>query len=462
MNLLGGPETPDPPCEESEKPVAPSTTAGVPKNEPDSHDPAQSSEPLSSDILAPDALVAGAGGAPEIAPVPPLTGERVPDTGKPPSDAAPVALMVQDTLQIVEVKDLDWWTIRDAVSPSSVRANMRSTVERMETLLDRAGGPGMLFDSDRADPADKVIQVSAMDTASPLWIVGDLHGDLLALEAALATMHDPALQPGETKPRIVFLGDFFDDEGFGLEVLLRVFDLIVDAPDRVCLISGNHDEALSYDGVRFASSVSPSDFADFLNANLAHEWIERAGKLTVRLFERAPRALFFPDGLLVAHGGFPLADLHPRLAETGEWNDPMCLSDFVWTRAHPKARKKLPNRFSRGSQFGYEDFAAFCSLSASLGRPVTRMVRGHDHVEERYATYPAYRAHPVLTTVALSRRLSRESFGSYERVPTMAQFVEGALPRVYRLHIPADLIREIYPEPDPGSLDSETIQDPHK
>jgi hypothetical protein len=260
----------------------------------------------------------------------------------------------------------------------------------------------------------------------------------------------------------VFLGDLFDDEGFGLEVLLRVFELIVDAPDRVCLIAGNHDEALSYDGVRFASSVTPSDFADFLNANLAHEWIERAGKVAVRLFEHAPRALFFPDGLLVAHGGFPLVDLHARLAETGEWNDPMCLSDFVWTRAHPKARKKLPNRFSRGSQFGYEDFAAFCSLSAGLGRPVTHMVRGHDHVEERYAAYPAYGAHPVLTTVALSRRLSRESFGSYERVPTMAQFVEGTLPQVYRLHIPADMIREVYPELAPGSPESETIQESHR
>jgi hypothetical protein len=40
------------------------------------------------------------------------------------------------------------------------------------------------------------------------------------------------------------------------------------------------------------------------------------------------------------------------------------------------------------------------------------MARGHDHVEERWATYPAYRAHPILTTVALSRRLPRESVRS--------------------------------------------------
>lgn len=193
--------------------------------------------------------------------------------------------------------------------------------------------------------------------------------------------------------------------------------------------------------------MAPSDFADFLNANLAHEWIARAGKAVVRLFARAPRALFFPDGLLVVHGGFPLSDLHARLADTNDWNDPACLADFVWTRAHPKARKKLPNRFSRGSQFGYEDFAAFCALAGKMGRPVTHMVRGHDHVDERYAVYPAYAAHPVLTTVALSRRLARESFGPFERVPTMVRYVEGALPQVHRLHIPAEIVRELYPEP---------------
>ena len=133
------------------------------------------------------------------------------------------------------------------------------------------------------------------------------------------------------------------------------------------------------------------------------------------------------------------------LAETGNWNDPACLSDFVWVRAHPKARRKLPNRFSHGSQFGYEDFADFCALSTQLGRPVKRLVRGHDHVEERYATYPAYEAHPVLTTVALSRRLPRERYGSYERAPTLARFVEGALPQVYRLFPPKELVEAVFP-----------------
>ncbi|MFT8247160.1 metallophosphoesterase [Roseomonas sp. BN140053] len=323
---------------------------------------------------------------------------------------------------------------------------MRATVEAMEELLDRAGGPGLLFDRDRFGPGDRAIRVSEVPSTVPLWIIGDLHGDLLALEAALAVIDGESAKSGAERPRIVFLGDFFDDEGYGLEVLLRVFELVLEAPECICVIAGNHDEALSYDGVHFASSVSPADFSDFLNAHVSHEWIERVGKTAVRFFTTAPRALFLPDGLLIAHAGFPLTDLHARLSASGDWNDPACLTDFTWTRAHPTARRKIPNRYSRGSQFGYEDFAAFCEVSRGLGRPVTHMVRGHDHVEERYAIYPAYRARPVLTTVALSRRLPREAFGPRERVPTLARYVEGSLAQVYRMHLPLALIDAVYPQ----------------
>ena len=360
---------------------------------------------------------------------------------EPPKAAGPLAVSV------VEVRELDWQAVRRSVDPLAIAARMRTAVERMESLLDSVGGPGMLFDADRTDAADRAIRVSTLEDLSPLWIVGDLHGDLLAFEAALAHIRKCAA-PDDAPPRIIFLGDFFDDEGFGVEILVRLFELITEAPRLVCVLAGNHDEALSYDGSRFSSSVSPSDFAEFLNTHLTDEWILRAGKLAVRMTERAPRALFFPDGLLVAHGGFPLVDLHPALERTRDWNAPECLSDFVWTRMHPKARRKLPNRFSHGSQFGYEDFADFCALSARLGRPVTHLVRGHDHVEERYAIYPAYQAHPVLTTVALSRRLPRERFGTYERAPTLARVTPGSLPQVHQLCIPASIVREVFPEPE--------------
>ena len=379
------------------------------------------------------------GPAPFIDCVTAPVGGLAPSAAEAPPAHEPTAI-----LPVKDVRDLDWAAVRTRVNPAEIRARIHHTVDAMEVLLDGSGGAGLLFDADRATARDRAIQVGQRATPAPLWIIGDLHGDLLALETALTVIDAEAA--GSDRPQLVFLGDLFDDEGNGLETLLRVFELILRSPGDVCVIAGNHDEALSYDGAHFASSVVPADFAEFLNANLTHEWIGRAGKLAVRFFAQAPRALFFPDGLLVVHGGFPLGDLHSRLQETGDWNDPACLADFVWTRCHPTARRKMPNRFSRGSQFGHQDFAAFCELSARLGRPVTHMVRGHDHVEDRYAVPPAYALHPVLTTVALSRRLPREAFGPRRRTPTLTRYVEGALPQVYRMHIPDELIDEVYPE----------------
>jgi hypothetical protein len=350
---------------------------------------------------------------------------------------------------VIEVEDLDWEGIARAVDPAAIRAGAPAVLDAVEALLDRPDGPGFLFDADRANPDDRAIRVDALDEAAPLWFIGDLHGDLLALEAALALVARASADSAHA-PRLVFLGDLWDDGGFGTELLLRVLALAAERPASVCLLAGNHDEALRWTGERFGASVSPSDFADRLAAHPEDEIAARAARLAVRLFERAPRALFFPDGLLVAHGGFPLVDLHAALEASGDFNDPRVLSDFVWTRAHPKARRKLPNRASRGSQFGHEDFDDFCALATRLGRPVTHMVRGHDHVEERWAVYPAYAKHPVLTTVALSRRLPRELFGPYARVPTIARWVSGALPQVHRLHVPEAQVLALYPEaPEP-------------
>ena len=66
----------------------------------------------------------------------------------------------------------------------------------------------------------------------------------------------------------------------------------------------------------------------------------------------------------------------------------------------------------------------------------------------------------MLTTVALSRRLPREMFGPYERVPTVARWVPGALPQVHRLHVPPEMVRELYPELPDGAADPPTAGAP--
>lgn len=360
--------------------------------------------------------------------------------------AAPAAAVpaAPPAVSVLEVRELDWDAIRSAVAnpPSGERAER--IIARMEERLEGGGPMGLAFEEYAAGPGDRAIQVGEDWPLGEVWFIGDVHGDLLALEAALQHIDRSG---GGGDARLVFLGDLFDDGVHAAQVVLRVFELLLDGPPRITIVTGNHDEALAYADGRFQSTVLPSDFTDWLNAHADDPLAARLGRLIIRFFARAPRALFFPDGLLVAHGGVPHTDLHEELEREGKWNDPRVLQDFVWLRAHPRARKRIPNRTTRGSEFGRDDFTAFCALSTRMGRPVERMLRGHDHVEERFAVYPAWTANPVLTINTLSHRLPREVFGPYERVPVVAKWVRGELPEVRRLVVPPELIREVYPEP---------------
>jgi hypothetical protein len=375
-------------------------------------------------------------------------GEPVPEEAPAQTSApAPVAASTSDEvpyLNVLEVRGMDWRAVREAVTHPISGERAERIIARMEERLAGGGPLGLAFEEYATGPEDRAIAVGERWPLGEVWFIGDLHGDLLALEAALQHIDRSG---GGADARIVFLGDLFDDGVHAAEVVLRVFELALDGPMRVTVVTGNHDEALAFADGRFQSTVLPSDFTDWLNANLEHPWAARLGRLIIHFFQRAPRALFLPDGLLVAHGGIPHTDLHPELAQGGSWNDPRVLQDFVWLRAHPRARKRIPNRTTRGSEFGREDFAAFCALATKLGRPVQRMIRGHDHVEERFAIFPAWERHPVLTINTLSHRLPREVFGDYERMPVVARWVRGELPEVRRLFVPAELIREIYPEP---------------
>jgi hypothetical protein len=365
-----------------------------------------------------------------------------PESSMPPAGAAPAG-----HVSVLEVRELDWDAIRAAVANPIDGERAERILGRMEERLAGGGPLGLAYEEYAAGPRDQAVQVGEDWPVGEVWFVGDLHGDLLALEAALQHIDRSG---GGADARIVFLGDLFDDGAHAAQVVLRVFELLLDGPMRVTIVAGNHDEALAFADDRFQSTVLPSDFTDWLNAEsrAGHPWAARLGRLIIRFFRRAPRALFFPDGLLVAHGGIPHTDLHAELAEEGNWNDPRVLQDFVWLRAHPRARKRIPNRTTRGAEFGREDFAAFCELATRMGRPVGRMLRGHDHVEERFAVFPKWAAHPALTINTLSHRLPREMFGPYERVPVIARWVRGELPEVRRLFIPPELIQEIYPEPD--------------
>jgi hypothetical protein len=126
---------------------------------------------------------------------------------------------------------------------------------------------------------------------------------------------------------------------------------------------------------------------------------------------------------------------------------PECLRDFTWARAHDRIRNRLPARVARSSDFGRDDLAMFASLMSRLldGRPVHRLIRGHDHIVDRYNLHPTYQRVPMRTINCMSRRLPREVFGGYVRTPIVARHRPGETPVIFRIHVPDQAVFAAYP-----------------
>jgi len=280
-----------------------------------------------------------------------------------------------------------------------------------------------------------------------IWAIGDLHGDLLGLECCVAAIERAA----EGRPHlVVLLGDLIDDGPLSYDTMLRAMELFVGAPDRFALLVGNHDVALSFDeaAASFSSDVEPGDLADALNA-MENERAVAAARSFVRLAARAPRALFLPDGTLAAHGGVPQSDRWTGLTTPADLDGRSCRDDFVWCRAHERAKRRLPSRGLRGAEFGREDFAAFCALATErLGLPTGRMLRGHDHFEQRFCLYELYAANPIVGVNAMCRRLERELFGPPARRPVVARWRAGETIDLFPVGVPEAAVAAMFGAPE--------------
>lgn len=227
--------------------------------------------------------------------------------------------------------------------------------------------------------------------------VGDAHGDLTSLVAAVDAVREKATATGRTAFLIV-LGDAIDrgpDSAGCASLLLRLArGRDPERRDvRIAILRGDHDEALARDPAtgRFASGVEPADWAERLNG-LSPDDPERAVAADWISFVReAPAAVLLRargEGVLLAHGGVPHADLLPRLETVADLGAPECERDFVWCRV-ASARRKTPNRGSLTCDLGVDDVSDFLARLAALAgaaqgedaRPfrVRHFVHGHEH-----------------------------------------------------------------------------------
>jgi hypothetical protein len=399
--------------------------------------PVEVTEVLPLDVTKPKhEIVADAGLAPppESAPPPPRLA---------PARAEPARVARTPRLIDTSAVGVSWAGAREDAQSISV-AEIRELIDLP-----------LLFEDCLIEKGRRVVHVrDRASVPAMLWYIGDLHGDLLALASAWAYIQAQAQAAGQ-KPYVLFLGDFVDRGAYGHETLLFLFRMIRDHRGQIGVLPGNHDE-ISWQETeqQFRSEVSPAEYTGELNAILKrgqrdqedHDRVE-LGKLACTFFARRARAVFLPDGLLVAHAGFPHSDLLQSLNTPDDLNAPECLQDFLWLRISDNAPRKRPNRGTKGCEFGFDNFSEFCKrATGTLGILTRRLLRGHEHPPARYATYPKYVENEVVTINTMCRRLEDESSLRVEQFPRacVARHVPDELPEIHRILIEPAEIRAAY------------------
>lgn len=256
----------------------------------------------------------------------------------------------------------------------------REEISELTRFLDR-GKIRMAFGYEPGSGDDIHVVGDARAIADrDIWFIGDIHGDLLALRAMLAFASSNSVR----RPVFVFLGDLFDRNPFGLNVLIDVMRLLRDDPDSIFVIAGNHDDGLEWSEGGFSSRITPHQFSDEMNA-FGDEATKRFVRAFIRFAKKLPVGLVLPNGVFATHGGVPS---RPERAVKNIWEglDVKGIKRLI----SEKRSEFLCNRFQKdvstgtklAPDFSWVEIANFSeAIEKAYGVPVRSMVRGHDHCD---------------------------------------------------------------------------------
>lgn len=272
--------------------------------------------------------------------------------------------------------------------------------------------------------------------------IGDVHGDLPALVAAVDAVRAKAAESG--RGAFVFaLGDAIDrgrDSAGCAAFLMRLARGLDPArrDARLVFVRGDHDLGLSWNPAArtFSSLVEPGDWAEELGVLPPHDPEREVARAWTEFVLGSPAAVLLrgeAEGVLLAHGAVPHADLLPRLRTLADVGAPECDRDFAWCRLS-SAPRKIPNRASLFCDVGLDDLADFLDrleeLAAGEGfgegrgpSPVRLFVHGHDHAEAGCEAVPV-RGGRTAWTVTTFR--GKGVFGAIRPAVLLLDHAEGA------------------------------------
>jgi len=262
------------------------------------------------------------------------------------------------------------------------------------------------------------------------YFVGDIHGDFLAFHSVLEDIKkDPDF-------KLCFLGDLVDRGPYGAECFALLLKTVMEYPNRIVWILGNHDEVVKWDlGCpkdvfdkdiyeeflkirnnlpRFFSFVAPAEFLVWLNDRDPQVKQERlfAGNLFCDIVSVLPRCVLFPNGILATHAGFPLKDRWDSLKNLEDFHHQRCLDDFTWNRIQNNSDAFISKDMrptEKSWTFGWDTIANFRE-KVKVFFDFKSMIRGHDHLKDGWELHKNFVKVPVLTLNTFGFHFMNNSF----------------------------------------------------
>lgn len=294
-----------------------------------------------------------------------------------------------------------------------------------------------------------------------VWFIGDIHGDIMALKSSIAFVNSNS----KKKPIYVLLGDLFDRNEFGLNVVLEVVGLMKNQPDSVFMVAGNHDEGLSYNGKSFSSNISPCQYTDLLNI-LDDAQINQFMIEFTNMVKKLPSGLVLPNGILATHGGVP-SRIERSVKNIWDGLDTKAIKQRIVDCRREFQMNRFVGDTLGGSkmhpEFSWAEIINFSiAIEKVYGVPIKTLVRGHDHCnlsrhEWSFSTFKgndscadADRVRYVLTMTSMvlmdESEKKMSGFGKREiSFPTVACcVVDSHLPKVYSLEMNLEEVKTFY------------------
>ena len=278
---------------------------------------------------------------------------------------------------------------------------------------------------------EAVCMLARLPDEQPLWIVGDVRGDAIALASALAFIdeadrtHAPAA--------IAFLGDWTGGNAGDAACAALVLERFTAAPERTLLLRGDREWSAPL------PLEMPSGIRSMPRTPAVESLHEEACEAIEAVAERLPVLALLPDELALVHGSLPRMS---RLRDLKSLDDlarnDAALRDCVMGRQHLREMRIQAGEREGGLILGVEDFEhSLQKLQELGGRPISRMVRGQDAAPEGFRWFKAYGPGVLLTLTTMADALP-ESAGGGRRCPCVARFKSGSI-RVVRLKVPTEV-----------------------